>query len=985
MRNDRTSEAEENMNRISISAFDQQPSPRSCNPSNFVSIRKGWEIVCMRMARRALIFFLLLGLGSIALWAQAPAQTQQGTGTISGRATDPSHSALQGAQVELQPTGLTAVSDDEGRFTISGVPAGLYTLTVSYIGFSQFSVSVMVTAGQVAQVDAMLNIGLVNQEVVVRGEREHGEIEALNIERTADTILEVLPVEVITSLPNTNVADALGRLPGVSLERDEGEGKYVQIRGTEPRLSNVTINGVHVSSPERDVRNVKLDIIPASLVEFIEVSKTLAANQDGDAIGGSINLVTRTADDAPFYTVTGMAGYTPIINGRWLTQYDATISKRFGAEKRLGVAFGGSYDYNGRGYNNIEPAPGTNDFGDGRGPVPVYTGIHLREYMQRRHRYGFAGSTDYRLHNDSSAYVRGLFAEFKDFGDTWNVQENVGNLLTQTTSDNTGNVVLRHLNRTPEQRIYSIAAGERLNLGQSLLNYQFAVSRERQDGQFPSTYFSSPSNVAFGIDTTTQSTPKFPVLNGININDPTAYTLTKTIGAVDPVRELDLEGSLSLASHYIAGSHFGSFEAGLKIRSGNKTNKTYEPVFVATGSPALLYSQVLGNAPKDPNFYFGQYALPPLSDYNKILGFIAANPTAVSLDVTQTRTRSDPNNYHTIERIYAGYAMNTITFGKARIETGVRIETTQSRFTGYHVTLDPNGNYVSTTPVLGDNLYVNVLPSVNLQYAFTPDTKLRAGYGRGIARPNFSDLPPYILEDDSVQQVLVGNPALKPTTANNFDLLAERYLRPVGLIQAGVFYKDLNNPIFPVTTLLTSGTFAGFQQVQPVNGTTAHIFGFEAAYQQLLTFLPGIMNGFGVSANYSHTTSKAVVPQRTDRPALARQGPNNWNLGVTYDKRRLSTRLGLTHNDAYIYQYNYQTGADLGLRGPNGDIYTYAHTQLDLQGSYRIKGGLKFLASILNLNNEVFGFYQGSPQYPTQREFYSRTFALGLRWSNSNE
>jgi TonB-dependent receptor len=976
-----------------ISVFDYLATPSSSNSSESISDCNNLGAAIEWLTQRRLLMGVFLScMVSVSLWAQGTAgtpartgPTQKDYGTVNGRATDPSHSALQGARAELQPTGLTAVSDGEGLFTIQGVPVGTYSLTVSYIGFSPFSASITVTGAQPTQVDAVLQIGSVNQEVVVRGERERGEIEALNVERTADTIIEVLPAEVITSLPNTNVADALGRLPGVSLERDEGEGKYVQIRGTEPRLSNVTINGVHVSSPERDVRNVKLDVIPASLVDSIQVSKTLSANQDGDAIGGSIDLVTRSADDRPFYTVTGMTGYTPIINGRWLTEYDATVSQRFGAEKRLGVAFGGSYDYNGRGYNNIEPSPGTNDFGDGRGPVPVYTGIHLREYMQRRHRYGFAGSTDYRLHNDSSAYVRGLFAEFKDFGDTWNVQENVGNLLTQTTSDNTGNVVLRHLNRTPEQRIYSVAAGERLNLGRSFFNYQFAVSRERQDGQFPSAYFTSPSNVAFGIDTTNPTTPKFPVLNGININDPTAYTFTQIIGAVDPVRELDLEGTVSLAHHYAAGSHFGSFEAGLKIRSGDKTNKTYEPVDVATGSPSLLYSQVLGSAPKDPNFYFGQYALPPLSDYNKILGFFATNPTAVSLDLTQTRTRSDPNNYHTIERIFAGYAMNTISFGKARIETGVRIETTRSSFTGYHVTLDTNGNYVSTNPVVGDNLYVNVLPSVNFQYSFTPDTKLRAGYGRGIARPNFSDLPPYILEDDSAQQVFVGNPALKPTTADNFDLLGERYLKSVGLIQAGVFYKDLHDPIFSVTSSLTSGLYPGFTQVKPINGTTAHIFGFEAAYQQLLTFLPGMLNGFGVTANYSHTTSRAVVPQRTDNPALARQGPNNWNLGVTYDKKRLSTRLGLTHNDAYIYQYNYVTGADLGLKGPNGDNYTYAHTQLDLQGSYRIRGGLKFIGSVLNLNNEVFGFYLGSPIYPNQREYYSRTFTFGLRWSNTKE
>ncbi|HKV82338.1 MAG TPA: TonB-dependent receptor [Candidatus Sulfotelmatobacter sp.] len=947
------------------------------------------------LAQSCLVLFLLPALTTVLLRAQvkggtAPstAPSQKDYGTINGNVTDASHSALQGARVELLPAGWTTVSDEQGKFILSGVPPGKYTLTVSYLGFAPFSAPATITPGQETQVEAVLQIGSVSQEVVVRGERERGEIEALNIMRTADTIVEVLPTEVITSLPNTNVADALGRLPGVSLERDEGEGKYVQIRGTEPRLSNVTINGVHVSSPERDVRNVKLDVIPASLVESIQVSKTLSANQDGDAIGGSMDLITRSADDKPFYTLTGLYGYTPIINGRSSTQYDGTVSKRFGVEKRLGMALGGSYDYNGRGYNNIEPAPGSCDLNDGSGPFPCDSGIHLREYMQRRHRYGFAGSADYRLSNGSSAYIRGMFAEFKDFGDTWNVQEDVGTLLTRTTADTDGDVVLRHLNRTPEQRIYSIAAGERLNLGLSLLNYQFAVSRERQDGQFPSTYFRT-DGVQFGIDTSNPTTPKFPVLNGININDPTIYTMYKTIGAVDPVRELDLEGAVSLARHYSTGSHFGSFEVGAKVRNGDKTNKTYEPVSKpSAGGPALLYSQVLGNAPKDPNFYFGQYTLPPLSDYNKILGFVAANPAAVFLDIDSTHSRSDPNNYHTIERIYAGYAMNTISFGRARIETGVRIEATRSNFTGYSVvfgtTPDQNGFYYkSTTPVTGDNSYVNVLPSVNVQYSFTPDTKLRVGYGRGIARPNFSDLPPYVLESDKDQQVFVGNPALRPTTANNFDLLGERYLKPVGLIQAGVFYKDLRDPIFPVTT--QSPNLAGFTQVQPVNGTTAHIFGFEAAYQQLLTFLPGIMNGFGVSANYSHTTSKAVVPQRTDNPALSRQGPNNWNLGVTYDKRRLSARLGLTHNDAYIYQYNYQTGAPLGLKGPNGDNYTYAHAQLDLQGSYRIRGGLKFLASVLNVNNEVFGFYNGSPQYPNQREFYSRTFSFGLRWSNSKE
>ncbi len=939
--------------------------------------------------RFLLLFSLVCGL-EVSLWARIPSAAQpDDKGIVSGRVMGPDRVALQGARLELYPLGLTAVSDSQGQFAIADVPPGTYTLHVSYIGFAPFSAPVSVSAGAIVQTEALLSIESLSQQVVVRGERERGEIEALNRERTADTIIQVLPAEVITSLPNTNVADALGRLPGVSLERDEGEGKYIQIRGTEPRLSNVTINGVRITSPESDVRTIKLDVIPAVLVESIEVSKTLSANQDGDAIGGSVNLVTRTADDEPYYAVSGIYGYSPIINGRQLSQFDGTVAKRVGREKRLGLALTGSYDYNPRGFNNIEPAPGTNDFGDGRGPVAVFSGIHLREYQYRRHRFGFAGSADYRLNNDSSIYIRGLFADFRDFGDTWNTEVNVGDLQSQSSSSPNGYVQLRHLNRTPQQKIFSIAAGQKLTLNHYFLDYQLAVSRSRQDGQFPSTYFRSPKIVQFGIDTSNPLAPKFPVVNGIDINDPTLYTFTKTVLADDHVRALDLEGSISLARHYLFGSHFGSFEVGAKVRNGNKRNQTNEPVYVATGMPALQYSQVLGNAPKDPDFYSGNYSLPPFSDYNKILAFLAANPAALTLDVNATHARSDPNYYHTNERVYAGYAMNTFNFGRARLQAGIRFETTQSNFLGYHVTFDANGDYVSTDPVRGNNTYTNFLPSIQFQYAITPNTSIRAGYGRGIARPNFSDLPPFIVENDQGpgQSVTLGNPALRPTKANNFDLLLEHYLKPVGIIQVGLFYKDLSDPIFSVTSPvpLTTGPFAGFIPTQPTNGTKAHILGVEATYQQLLTFLPGLLNGLGLFANYSYTTSKAAVPNRAIDPALARQGPSNWNVDVTYDKRRLSARLGLTHNDAYIYLYNFQDGAPLGVKGPNGDQYTYAHTQLDFQSSYRLHGGLKFIVSLLNLNNEVFGFYQGSPIYPIQREFYGRTYMFGLRWTNSKE
>jgi len=250
---------------------------------------------------------------------------------------------------------------------------------------------------------------------------------------------------VITSLPNTNIADAVGRLPSVSLERDEGEGKYVQIRGTDPRSSNVTINGVNVPSPEGGVRNVKLDVIPSDLVASIEVNKTLSANQDGDAIGGSVNLVTKTAGADPYAAISAMAGYTNIVGGRGLDQFTATSAGRFGPDKRLGLLLGGSYDWNGRGINDIEPSPGTNDFG--AGPVPVVSGVDVREYLYRRARYGAAGGMDYRLGAGSSAYMRGLFSQFNNYGTTWFYSPSVGDFITPTVSADNGSMSYRNYDR----------------------------------------------------------------------------------------------------------------------------------------------------------------------------------------------------------------------------------------------------------------------------------------------------------------------------------------------------------------------------------------------------------------------------------------------------------------------------------------------------------------------------------------------------------
>jgi len=304
---------------------------------------------------RKLLYFLLV-LSLFSSFGSTPTTAQAGKGTVAGTVKDQANATLSSALVELLPLGRRAVSGDQGQFLITDVPAGDYTLNASYVGFSEFTATIRVQAGQTVNVDPILKVASQADQVMVTAERVQGEAEAINIEKLSDNIVQVLPERVINSLPNTNIADAVGRLPSVSLERDEGEGKYIQIRGTEPWLTSVTINGVNTPSIEGNVRNIKLDAVPADLAERIEVFKTLSAEQDADGIGGTVNLVTRTAGEKATYSLGGTTGYNPLQNGLWRGGFNGVAGKRFGVSRKLGILFNGTWDQTNRGIDDAEPA-----------------------------------------------------------------------------------------------------------------------------------------------------------------------------------------------------------------------------------------------------------------------------------------------------------------------------------------------------------------------------------------------------------------------------------------------------------------------------------------------------------------------------------------------------------------------------------------------------------------------------------------------------
>jgi TonB-dependent receptor len=769
--------------------------------------------------------FLFLAM---AVVCAMPAAAQSNKGSISGRVVDISGAILQGAQVELSPKALTVGTDERGEFHFTDLTPGHYKLSISYVGFEASQSDVTVAAGESKPLEVQLKVNAQADSVIVTADRPRGEAEAINRTRMADNILQVLPAEVIRSLPNANVADALGRMPSVTLERIEGEGVYVQVRGTEPRLTNVTVNGITIPAPEPGIRQVRLDTVPADLVESVEINKTLAPNLDGDGIGGSVNMKTKTAGEFPTLSLYGTGGYNAILGGRLNDEFGGTAGHRFGKKKKLGILFGGTYDYNGRGIDNIQPAIDTTLSTFAK---PFYDNDTIREYRYYRNRWGFAGTADYKIGDYSNIYFKGLYSNLQDYGDKWYYSPVYNGAAKFYTSS-----------KRPDVSIASYAMGGRKQFASSLLTWEVSASRsyELDSAGNPKADFSwIGAKLTCGYDPTTQTNPNnphfgsgcdaanSPLLNAANwgfkdITTSTGQTAT-----------LNLTASASYAKTYHIGNHYGIFEFGGKIRNmheyQNATENVYDGWTAGNYPMTMFLSGFHSTNYFGGNYFGGQYG--PVSDFNKVLTYTTAN-LANYLDGYKTAADSYPTQFDIIERISAGYMMNTMDFGRFHIVAGLRIEGTEMNTLGYNVTLYPAGSKNCPTatgcgtpiPVRNDPSYTNILPSVSVRYALSNDSGLRLVYGRGVSRPDPLQLVPYVTEDTSANPATVslGNPNLRPEHANNYDLLYERYLNPAGIIQAGFFYKQLSNTLISTVYPGATGVYAGDTVTQWINASDAN-------------------------------------------------------------------------------------------------------------------------------------------------------------------
>ncbi|MDZ7765868.1 MAG: TonB-dependent receptor [Melioribacteraceae bacterium] len=350
-------------------------------------------------------------------------------------------------------------------------------------------------------------------------------------------------------------------------------------------------------------------------------------------------------------------------------------------------------------------------------------------------------------------------------------------------------------------------------------------------------------------------------------------------------------GAVNLKYPYYLGSYQSELKAGLKLTIDQKERSSRRYDYNWRGDDLTMANfGVSGDVIRD--FLLDNYVFGPIMEGEPTANFLMSNidpDNGFRVEPVNDDTDGLGGTYDASENIYAGYLMTTINFDDLMVLAGVRAEMTQTTYEGLDLLLDDDGQIVSSTAASNDNDYTNLFPALHLRYKISPYTNIRLAYTQGIARPDYFDLAPYrwIIPDDD--EIVAGNPNLKPTESKNVDLMFGHYFQGIGAINAGLFYKKLDDVIYVAAERIEGGSYDGFDELKKVNGGSADLYGIELSWMQQFTFLPGFLSGFGIYANYTYTETDVDLTF-SDRDVLPGQAGDVGNFGLSYEHGNLTAK-----------------------------------------------------------------------------------------------
>jgi len=944
--------------------------------------------------RRLLGWLTAFVLTGAALFAQS-------AGTITGVVTNPQGAFVQGAEIRVAGSDLTATTDRSGRYRLDNVPAGPQRVTASFLGLPEVTAPVTVAAGRDTAADLAFKSGetLVMQTFVVESIAE-GQARAVNRQRASDTIQNIIASDALGRLPDASVGEALARLPGISVQVDRGEPDKIAIRGLAPKYNSVALNGERIpavfdSTEVYDNRSASLNTVPTDMISSIEVTKALTPDLEADSLGGAVNLISKSPLDLRRRVISGKAelGYNDVTKKE---QYSGnfTFGDRF-ADGKIGLLLTGAYQFNNRGieginlvYLNPTTVAGT-----------VYDSVLSEFDIRFRHldrvRQGASGQLDFQTGPDSRHWVRGFFNRFEDREQRRRLIVRLGNggTILPGTTNAVGNIdggrVLRR-DRTGRKQtdLASLAAGGVWDKSAYKLDYSisyalsaFKVRRTEAQLEYRMADYRNANNVLLSTDGIPDFTYNRTDFDYPTLVDPLGHITNYARQEIgnrggynvrdDDNTEEDLTANANFSIPATLAGHSGTWKFGVKHRTKDKDVRPQSFSYTRTGPVELYLSDYLDRAISMP-ILDGRYRIGPSSEMVAFRDHFYANPALFAINQAAAITDNLAGTYLATEDISAAYAMGTFNVGKLRLVGGVRYEQTKIDYTANVLSFGPTGAYLGATRVSSGSDYSNAFPSLVATYRFTDRKLLRAAITRTIARPDYGDLNPRRSINDDVDRITEGNPDLQPLLSTNFDVSFEWYLKSAGSFTVGAFYKDITDFSFTSNTLIPTGTYAGWRLTRPENGPSGKLHGVELGWTQAFKFLPAPFDSFGVQANYTWVDGEAEIPGRGTLDRLPEQVDQVSNLQLYYEKFPFSARIAYNFNGKYI--------RTVGVNALNDEWFDAINT-VDASFSYTLRKGWNLYVEGKNITDEVTRrIYLGRTDRPTEHEFPGWSAVAGVKF-----
>lgn len=804
--------------------------------------------------------------------------------------------------------------------------------------------------------------------IEVRAQLE-SQLRAVDLKRASDAIEDAVSSDALGQYPDKNVAESLQRLPGVSVTRDQGEGRFVVVRGLDANLNSVSVDGIAVGTPEDSSRAAPLDVIPSDSTERLRVVKSPTPDMPGDAIGGAILVESASAFDRDGRSLRGkIEGSHQQLSGHTSPKAAINYSEVFA--DTFGVALGVNYQNRRFESDNTEVEY---DGEDDAAPGDV-TAINLqhRKYEIERKRIGANLNLDWRPDEDNRYYLRTLYSRFDDAETRQRTIFNFEDADVVATGadqfrldDLPADAIQKRMRyRTKEENTFAASLGGENRLSNAVVDYRIGYTKteERVDDEMEARFELDGDDLSGTLDQRGRM-PRYS-LDSDAWMDNANYAYDRMV--VSPKRVDDKEHSAQVNVRFDADN--ASYKMGLLGRWRERAVDVDEREL--RQGPDIDLADWSTGAPQHRHGSLGQgMSSAAMRRYWALHG---SEHSARPQEAGANAMTSLEEDYTASEDIFATYAMGTWDIGALRIIGGVRVENTRFKAIGNEVDVAEDERSYTVAPRVAQRSYTNVLPGLHLRYDAADDWVLRASANKTVSRPSFGDVSPRVGYSRGDEEVRLGNPELDPYESKNLDLSVEKYIGSTGIVSLGLFHKSIDGYIVE-TVRNNDPAYDGYDVTQPINGRKATVTGAEFNWQQQLAFLPPGLDGLlvGASGTWLDTDFDPGLEDRDGEDfTLPRASRHVYSAHVGYEKYGLSTRLAAVYRSEYLDSL----GAGRAL-----DIFVAPNTQLDFSLDYRFSPRVSMYFEAQNLLDKPLELYQGTRSRTLQLEEYGRTYAVGLK------